>query len=60
MDAIEEIDPLSATMTVQAGAPLETVQQAAARAGLLFRWTWARAAVARWAAISRPTQAATA
>ena len=36
MDAIEEIDPLSATMTVQAGAPLETVQQAAARAGLLF------------------------
>ena len=35
MDAIEEIDPLSATMTVQAGAPLETVQQAAARAGLL-------------------------
>ena len=60
MDAIEEIDPLSATMTVQAGAPLETVQQAAARAGLLFPLDLARAAVARWAAISRPTQAATA
>ena len=38
----------------------ETVQQAAARAGLLFPLDLARAAVARWAAISRPTQAATA
>ena len=30
---IEEIDPASATMTVWAGTPLETVQQAAAAAG---------------------------
>lgn len=30
---IEEIDPTSATMTVSAGTPLETVQQAAAEAG---------------------------
>ena len=30
---IEEIDPASATMTVWAGTPLETIQQAAAEAG---------------------------
>lgn len=30
---IEEIDPASATMTVRAGTPLETIQQAAAEAG---------------------------
>jgi len=33
MVGIEEIDPASATMTVRAGTPLETVQQAAADAG---------------------------
>lgn len=33
MVGIEEIDPASATMTVLAGTPLETIQQAAAEAG---------------------------
>ncbi|ASC65085.1 FAD-binding oxidoreductase [Achromobacter denitrificans] len=36
MHAIEEIDPLSATLTAQAGATLESIQQAAAGAGLMF------------------------
>ncbi len=36
MNAIEEIDPKSRTLTVQAGAILENVQQAAEKAGLLF------------------------
>ncbi|MDZ5461661.1 FAD-binding oxidoreductase [Azohydromonas lata] len=33
LQGIEEIDPAAATMTVRAGTPLETVQQAAADAG---------------------------
>lgn len=33
---VEEIDPDSATMTVRAGTPLETVQRAASDAGLYF------------------------
>jgi len=36
MAAIEEIDPISASMTVQAGAVLQTVQQAAKERGFLF------------------------
>ena len=36
MTAIEEIDPVMACMTVQAGAPLQAVQQAAEEAGLMF------------------------
>jgi len=36
MRAIEEIDHAAATMTVQAGAPLELVQNAADAAGLFF------------------------
>jgi FAD/FMN-containing dehydrogenase len=36
MRAIEEVDAVSATMTVQAGAVLETVQDAAAAAGAYF------------------------
>jgi FAD/FMN-containing dehydrogenase len=36
MTGIEEIDPASATMTVRAGTPLETVQKAADAAGFLF------------------------
>lgn len=36
MRAIEEIDPASLTMTVDAGVVLETVQQAADAAGLFF------------------------
>lgn len=36
MNAIEEIDPVSATMTVQAGAPLQTVQESADAAGFMF------------------------
>ncbi len=36
MNAIEEIDAVSATITVQAGAVLQTVQDAAHAAGLLF------------------------
>ncbi|MBM2766309.1 FAD-binding oxidoreductase [Burkholderia anthina] len=36
MNAIEEIDPVSATMTVQAGVPLQSVQEAAAAAGFMF------------------------
>ncbi len=36
MHAIEEIDPVSGTITVQAGAVLQAVQDAADRAGFLF------------------------
>lgn len=36
MQAIEEIDTVSGTMTVQAGAILQKVQEAAERAGLMF------------------------
>ncbi|MFV0360350.1 FAD-binding oxidoreductase [Tropicimonas sp.] len=36
MAGIEEIDEASATMTVLAGTPLETVQRAAAEAGMYF------------------------
>ncbi|MDP6568153.1 MAG: FAD-binding oxidoreductase [Alphaproteobacteria bacterium] len=36
MRTIEEIDPASATMTVQAGVTLQAVQEAAAEAGFLF------------------------
>ena len=36
MRAIEEVDPAAATITVQAGAALQAVQEAAAAAGLLF------------------------
>ncbi|MEY9164708.1 FAD/FMN-containing dehydrogenase [Sinorhizobium fredii] len=36
MLGIEEIDPVSATMTVKAGTPLEVVQKAADEAGFLF------------------------
>jgi len=36
MAAIEEIDPISGCMTVQAGAVLQTVQQAAKEHGFLF------------------------
>lgn len=36
MQAIEDIDPVSGTITVQAGAILQSVQEAADAAGLLF------------------------
>lgn len=36
MNRIEEIDPISQTMTVQAGTPLQTIQEAADAQGLLF------------------------
>jgi len=36
MNRVEEIDPLGGTLTVQAGATLLSVQQAAAAAGLFF------------------------
>ena len=36
MRGIEQIDPVSATMTVLAGTPLQTVQEAADAAGFLF------------------------
>ena len=36
MRAVEEVDRAASTMTVQAGAPLQTVQQAADAADLLF------------------------
>ena len=36
MNAIEEINPIGATMTVQAGAVLQQVQQAAESAGMFF------------------------
>ncbi|TDR56697.1 FAD/FMN-containing dehydrogenase [Halomonas ventosae] len=36
MTAIEAVDPVSATLTVQAGAPLQSVQQAAEAEGLQF------------------------
>ena len=36
MRAIEEIDPAAATITVQAGAPLQSIQDAADTAGFLF------------------------
>jgi FAD/FMN-containing dehydrogenase len=36
MNGIEEIDPAAATITVKAGTPLQTVQEAAADAGFLL------------------------
>lgn len=36
LDQIEDVDPVNRTMTVQAGVPLERVQQAAEAAGLMF------------------------
>ena len=36
MRAIEEVDAAAATMTVQAGVPLQVIQEAADEAGLLF------------------------
>ncbi|MFV0491396.1 MAG: FAD-binding oxidoreductase [Pseudorhodobacter sp.] len=36
MSGIEEVDTTSATMTVLAGTPLETIQRAAAEAGMYF------------------------
>jgi FAD/FMN-containing dehydrogenase len=36
MNAIEEIDPVSSTLTVQAGCTLQAVQEAAEAAGFLF------------------------
>src|SRR5579875_3129165 len=36
MRAIEEVDTAAATMTVQAGVPLQRVQEAAEQAGMLF------------------------
>ncbi len=36
MHAIEDIDPIGRTMTVQAGAPLQTLQEAAEEHGLMF------------------------
>ncbi|MEQ8230426.1 MAG: FAD-binding oxidoreductase [Gammaproteobacteria bacterium] len=36
LDRIREVDPLAATMTVEAGLPLAAAQQAAAAQGLLF------------------------
>ena len=36
MTAIETLDPIGGTLTVQAGAPLQTVQECAAEAGMQF------------------------
>jgi FAD/FMN-containing dehydrogenase len=36
MTGIEELDPAGSTMTVRAGTPLQTVQEAAQQAGLFF------------------------
>ena len=36
MNRIEEIDPVSQTMTVQAGTPLQAIQEAAEAQGMLF------------------------
>jgi len=36
MNAVEDLDPTGRTMTVQAGVPLQTVQERAAEAGLMF------------------------
>lgn len=36
MHAVEDVDPLGRTMTVQAGCPLQTVQETAAAHGLMF------------------------
>jgi FAD/FMN-containing dehydrogenase len=36
MTGVEEMDPIGATMTVQAGAPLQVVQERAAEHGLMF------------------------
>jgi len=36
MSRVEEIDPVAQTMTVQAGTPLQAIQEAADAAGLLF------------------------
>ena len=36
MRAIEDVDPVAGTVTAQAGAPLETIQNAADQAGMFF------------------------
>lgn len=58
MNRIESIDEVEGIMQVQAGATLQAVQEAAAEAGWFFRWTWARAAHARSAAMRPLTPAA--
>ena len=56
LNRIESCDLYGATMTVQAGATLQAVQEEACSTPS----TWAAGAVARWAATSPPTPAATA
>lgn len=57
MTAIEAIDPVGATMTVQAGIPCNVCRKRPRPRGLCFRWISARAAPAPSAAISLPTRA---
>jgi FAD/FMN-containing dehydrogenase len=53
MRAIEEVDPVAATMTVEAGVTLQAVQEAADAADLLYPLDIGDAAPARSAATSR-------
>ena len=55
MNAIEEIDQAGRTVRVQAGVPLQTLQETVAEQGLSFPQTWARAAPASWAGTYPPT-----
>lgn len=60
LNAIEEIDAVGGTAIVQAGVPLQVLQEQVAGHGWFFRWIWAPAAVVRWAAMPPPTPAASA
>ena len=55
MNAIEEIDQAGRTVRVQAGVPLQTLQETVAEQGLSFPLDLARAAPASWAGTYPPT-----
>ena len=60
MNRVEGVNHVNRTMTVQAGVALQTVQETADEHDLLYPLDLGAREAARWAATSRPTQAATA
>jgi len=58
MNAIESIEPRAATLCVQAGATVQSVQEAAIKVGLSLVWILVPAVLLRLAVRSRRTQVA--